>query len=100
MVKDIIFRIIAAFVATALGVIGTGSVVGVSIWQAALMAGVGAVAGVVERLARAFMDDGRLTIDEVNAAFNIQPKEDAVAEKPVTVAGEVLADAPAVEPYQ
>lgn len=76
MIKDIIYRIIAVFVATALATIGTGSLVGVSIAQSALMAGAGAVAAVIERLARAFMEDGKLTIDEVNAAFNVKdPKK-------------------------
>lgn len=69
---DIIYRIIAVFVATALATIGTGSIVGVSIAQSALMAGAGAVAAVVERLARAFIDDGKLSQEEINAAFNIK----------------------------
>jgi hypothetical protein len=78
MILDIIYRIIAVFVATALATIGTGSLVGVSIAQSALMAGAGAVAAVVERLARAFIDDGKLTIDEINAAFNVKdPKKTA-----------------------
>jgi hypothetical protein len=75
---DIIYRIIAVFVATALATIGTGSIVGVSIAQSALMAGAGAVAAVVERLARAFIDDGKLSQEEINAAFNIKdPKKTA-----------------------
>jgi hypothetical protein len=102
-VLDIIYRIIAVFIATALSVIGTGSIVGVGLPQACLMAGAGAVAAVVERLARAFMDDGKLTADEINAAFNIKdPKQTADglgADAPVTVAGEVVADADH-EPYQ
>jgi Na+/alanine symporter len=72
IVLDILYRIIAVFIATALATIGTGSIVGVSIAQSALMAGAGAVAAVVERLARAFIDDGKLTEDEINAAFNIK----------------------------
>jgi len=78
MFLDIVYRIIAVFVATALATIGTGSLVGVSIAQSALMAGAGAVAAVIERLARAFMDDGKLTMEEVNAAFNVKdPKKTA-----------------------
>lgn len=71
-VLDILYRILAVFVATALATIGTGSLVGVSIAQSALMAGAGAVAAVIERLARAFIDDGKLTSEEINAAFNIK----------------------------
>lgn len=77
-VLDIVYRIIAVFIATALSVIGTGSIVGVGLAQACLMAGAGAVAAVVERLARAYIDDGKLTAEEINAAFNIKdPKATA-----------------------
>jgi hypothetical protein len=68
-VKQISARILAVFLATALSVLGAGSIVGVSIWQSALMAGIGGVATVVERLSRAYLDDGKLTEDEINAAF-------------------------------
>jgi hypothetical protein len=34
------------------------------------MAGILGVASVVERLARAFLDDGKLTMDEINEAFS------------------------------
>lgn len=62
-------RIIAVFVATALGVIGTGALIGVEVWQAALMAGIGGVATVLEGLSRAYLKDGALTHDEINAVF-------------------------------
>jgi hypothetical protein len=35
-----------------------------------MMAGVGGVATVVEGLARAYMDDGKLDADEINEVFN------------------------------
>lgn len=77
-VLGIVYRIMAVFIATALSVIGTGSIVGVGLAQACLMAGAGAVAAVVERLARAYIDDGKLTADEINAAFNVKdPKATA-----------------------
>jgi phage host-nuclease inhibitor protein Gam len=103
MVKDIARRIVATFVATALGVIGTGAVVGVQTWQAALMAGVGGVATVLERLSRAYLDDGKITKDEVNAAFNLQNPDGSVVETPATAADivksvedTVVAEAPAL----
>jgi hypothetical protein len=34
------------------------------------MAGILGVASVVERLARAFLDDGKLTLEEINQAFS------------------------------
>lgn len=63
------------FAASGLGVIGAGAIAGVSIWKACLMAGIGGVAHVVEGLARAFMDDGKLDDDEVNSVFNSVDKK-------------------------
>jgi hypothetical protein len=67
--KDITWRMLAVFIATALGVIGTGALIGVEVWQAALMAGIGGVATVMENLARAYLDDGKITNDEINGVF-------------------------------
>lgn len=66
---NVILRIIATFVASALGVIGAGSLIGVDVWLAAAMGGILAVAKVIELLALAFLEDGKLTTDEINAAF-------------------------------
>ena len=66
-------RIVAYFIMTALAMIGTGTLVGISVWQAAVMAGVSGCATVLEGLARAYVDDGVLTEDEVNAVFNAAP---------------------------
>lgn len=60
----------AAFAASGLGVIGAGSLAGVSPLKACLMAGIGGVAFVIEGLARAFMDDGKLDAAEINDVFN------------------------------
>jgi hypothetical protein len=67
---DIVKRIFAVFIATALSVIGAGAIVGVNFWLSAAMAGIGGVATVLERLARAYVEDGKLTKSEINAAFN------------------------------
>jgi hypothetical protein len=75
--KDILFRILAAFASTGLSVMGAGAIAGVPMWKACLMAGIGGVAYVVEGLARAYMDDGRLTKDEINAVFNKVDKKGA-----------------------
>ena len=68
-VKDITWRMLAVFIATALGVIGTGALIGVEVWQAALMAGIGGIATVLENLARAYLDDGKITNEEINGVF-------------------------------
>jgi len=67
--KDISWRMLAVFIATALGVIGTGALIGVEVWQAALMAGIGGVATVLESLSRAYLNDGKITQDEINGVF-------------------------------
>lgn len=40
------------------------------LWKAIFMAGVAGVATVVEGLARAFLDDGKLDSSEINQVFN------------------------------
>jgi len=65
-----IVRIIAVFAASGLSVIGAGALAGIGTIKAVLVAGITGVATVVERLARSFMDDGRLNDNEINAAFS------------------------------
>ena len=66
---NVFLRIVATFVASALGVIGAGSIMGVDLWIAMAMGGILAVFKVIELLALAFLEDGKLTLDEINAAF-------------------------------
>jgi ABC-type phosphate transport system substrate-binding protein len=73
-IKNIIMRIVAVFAANGLAVIGAGAIAGISTTKAITVAGLTAVAAVIEKLARAFMDDGRLTADEINAAFSTVDK--------------------------
>lgn len=69
-VKNILFRILAVFAATGLGVIGAGAIADVPLWKAIFMAGIGGVAKVIEGLARAFLDDGKLDAQEIDEIFN------------------------------
>ncbi len=66
---NIFLRIVAVFAASGLSVIGAGAVVGINTLTAVTMAGLLGVATVVERLARSFLDDGKLSAEEINAAF-------------------------------
>ena len=66
---NVLMRIVAAFTASALGVIGAGAIAHISTLKAMTVAGLTATATIVEKLARGFMDDGKLTLDEINAAF-------------------------------
>lgn len=74
--KNVLWRILAVFAASGLSVLGAGAVVGVDLISAVAMAGIIGVASVVERLARAFLDDGKLNMDEINAAFAKVDKND------------------------
>ena len=74
-IKNILFRIIAVFAANGLGVIGAGAIIGIDTMSAVILAGTLGVATVVEKLARGFIDDGRLSIEEINSAFNSVDKK-------------------------
>ena len=72
---NVFMRIVATFVASALGVVGAGSVasgtsgVNIPVWFSAVMGGILAVAKVVELLSLAFLEDGKLSRNEIDAAF-------------------------------
>lgn len=72
---NVFMRIVAVFTASGLSVIGAGAIIGIDTLQAVLLAGTLGVATVVERLARAFLDDGKLTLAEINEAFNSVDKK-------------------------
>jgi hypothetical protein len=76
-INNIIMRIIAVFAASGLSVIGAGAVVGIETYKAIILAGTLGVATVVEKLARGFLDDGKLTVEEINAAFTAVDKKAA-----------------------
>ncbi len=69
-VKNVLMRILAVFAASGLGVIGAGAIADVPLWKAMFMAGIAGVATVVEGLARAFLDDGKIDSKEINEVFN------------------------------
>ena len=70
---NIIKRIVAVFIAQALSILGAGSLVGIDVYQSALLEGIMGVAHVVEMLARKYIDDGKITLEEVNEVFNSVP---------------------------
>lgn len=67
---DISYRVVATFIASALSVIGAGSIIGIDVWLSASLGGLLAVAKVVEKLALAFLEDGKIDQEEVNAIFS------------------------------
>jgi hypothetical protein len=84
---DISYRIIATFIASALGVIGAGSIIGLDVWMSAALGGLLAVARVIEKLSLAFLEDGKIDRKEVNMIFSQvvrlkEAGEDSNASKP------------------
>lgn len=73
--SNILMRIVAVFAASGLSVLGAGAVVGIDTIKAVMLAGLLGVATVVEKLARAFLDDGKLTLSEINDAFSAVDKK-------------------------
>jgi hypothetical protein len=69
IIKDVVLRSIALFMTMALPAIGAGAFAGVEPVQSALIAGALGVSKVLTDLAKAFLDDGQLTADEVDAVF-------------------------------
>ena len=62
-------RMLALFLVTALATVGAGAAIGIDVLQAALLAGIMGIANVVEDLARGYLNDGKLTNEEIDRAF-------------------------------
>lgn len=76
MIGSIILRIAATFTYSAMAVIGSASLIGgIEPWKAALLSGVASTVSVLEKLARAYADDGKITAEELQAAFAVRAKE-------------------------
>lgn len=69
MVFDIIRRTIAVVILNVSGAFVGGSVIGIEVWQAAVMAAVAGIMGVAQELSRSYLTDGMLDVNEINAAF-------------------------------
>lgn len=67
--KTFFYRTVATFIASGLSVIGLGSVFGLEILQSVIFAGVLGLVNVAEALSRAYLIDGKLTMKEINYAF-------------------------------
>jgi hypothetical protein len=79
--RKLLLRIVAVFAASGLSVIGAGAIAGVELWKAVLIAGIGGVATVVEGLSRAFLQDGKLDVDEIEEVFSAVDKKSRGAKK-------------------
>jgi lactam utilization protein B len=68
-VKDISGRMVAVVIASVMGTLGAGALIGIDTWKSAALAAIMGVAVVSESLARAYLSDGKLSQDEINDAF-------------------------------
>ncbi len=68
-VTKVVGRILALFLVSALTTIGAGAIIGIDTLQTAILAGVMGVANVLEDLSRGYLNDGKLSDAEINAAF-------------------------------
>lgn len=68
--KVFFLRVLSTFAASALSVVGLGSAFGMDLAKSALFAGCLGIASVAHDLALAYLRDGRLTMAEINYAFN------------------------------
>lgn len=71
-----LLRMLAVFVVSALSVIGAGALVEIDVIQAVIMAGILGVFSVIEDIARAYLEDGRLTYKELNEIFSKASQEE------------------------
>lgn len=60
---------VAVIVASITGTIGVGSLLGVETWKSAGIAALMGIAVVAESLARKYLDDGKLSNEEINESF-------------------------------
>lgn len=62
-------RIGAVFVVVALDMVGVGAIAGINPIVAAIMAGLLAVSDVLKDLSNAYLEDGKITKEELDEAF-------------------------------
>ena len=67
--KEVSKRTVALIILRVSGTLAGGSIAGVELWQAALLAAFIGVMDVAESLSRAYVVDGDLTLDEINRSF-------------------------------
>lgn len=95
--KTVAKRTIALIILRVSGTLAGGSIAGVELWQAAMLAAFIGVMDVAESLSRSYVVDGDLSVDEVNRAFASSAEAELSAQNStdpvpsVAVAGAVTA---------
>jgi hypothetical protein len=73
---DVLRRMVAVIIASVMGVLGAGSILGIEVWKTALLASITGISVIAEDLARAYLKDGKLDTAEINDAFAKMPDKD------------------------
>jgi hypothetical protein len=79
--KAVTKRTIALIILRVSGTLAGGSIAGVELWQAALLAAFIGVMDVAESLSRSYVVDGDLTEDEINLAFASSAEAELASQK-------------------
>ena len=79
--KEITKRTFALIILKVSATLAGGSIAGVELWQAALLAAFVGVMDVAESLSRAYVVDGNLTLKEINRSFASSAEAELVEEK-------------------
>jgi len=61
---------VAVVIASVMGTLGAGAVLGIETYKSAALAAIMGVAVVAESLARHYLEDGHLSHDEINTSFS------------------------------
>lgn len=73
--KQILLRVFAVFGYSSLAMIGGAAILDVSVLKGALLAGIVAASQTIEKLARAYADDGQITKSELSEIFGAKKGE-------------------------
>jgi hypothetical protein len=68
-IKDISGRMVAVVIASVMGTLGAGAILGIDTWKSAALAAIMGVAVVSESLARGYIGDGKLDQKEIDDSF-------------------------------
>jgi hypothetical protein len=69
VVKDLSGRTIAYIILKISGAFVGGSAIGLAFWQSAIMAAFTGVMEIAEEISRAYLNDGTVSIEELNSSF-------------------------------
>lgn len=90
--KTVAKRTIALIILRVSGTLAGGSIAGVELWQAAMLAAFIGVMDVAESLSRSYVVDGDLNEDEINRAFASSAEAELSAQNSTTAAPESVED--------